>query len=323
MEIEIQSQDTEAKMKQALNPTTSTIMKMPSSGWKGLLDYFNSNPEEIESVIEERKEEGSSGMKAPFSLIQISRGESETSKADSKGYILDLPLKEVPGSSEYVTEPQARYTQANEVYSKPDIEFDDRLKWDPSLEQIEVPSEYENASKFMNSVKNSAEWAMKTLRKIYMTLREEQHQFINTLDPATLRPFNLTDCAEEIGIDESNVSRLTRGESLEIYTGSESYHISLKELSTSLHGVRRFRAVEKINEVFEREYEEGEALSDRDIAEMADIDIARKTINKYRNQESIPVSYEREKAYEAGVLEGPYRLTMDLNIWNAEEVSYS
>lgn len=312
MELDLKkTHDVDLKQKQQVNPATSNLIELPSGSWKDLLDYVSSNPEEIESVIDEGQEEGSSGLQAPFSLIQEQL--SQTEESEGEGYILDLPITGGSGSLEQITEPQARYRQAEEVYLKPDISFDQRLEWEPSLDQIEIPSKYENASRFLNSVKTSTRWAMDALKEIYMTVREEQHRFINTLDSQNFRPFTMTDCADEVGIDESTASRLVRGESLEIYTGDESYRMPLKEIFTSYDNVRKFRAVDEINEVLQMEYEDRTALSDNDIADAVNMDISRKTVQKYRSENDVPASRQREADYADR--ESPYQIDEDLDIW--------
>ena len=116
--------------------------------------------------------------------------------------------------------------------------------------------------------------------------------------PASLKPLTLKDVAQEIGVHEATVSRITSGK----YADTDWGVIPLKSLFSS--AVRTSGGEEEMSKTAVKEMVRniilsnttGKALSDQKISDILrekGISCARRTVNKYRKELNIDSSFER------------------------------
>lgn len=163
-----------------------------------------------------------------------------------------------------------------------------------------------NVKRFVNQTVKDARWFIhsihqrnQTLLKVSRAIVEFQRDFF-VRGPKALVPLTLKDIAGEVGVHEATVSRITTNK----YVQTEWGIFELKYFfSNSISGAgstgSRFskEAVKQIiKEILADQAGSGKALSDQRISELLSkrgIDIARRTVAKYRNELDISSSYER------------------------------
>jgi RNA polymerase sigma-54 factor len=159
-------------------------------------------------------------------------------------------------------------------------------------------------SRFVKGKLNDARWFIRsihqrnqTLLKTVKTIVEFQREFFRR-GPKYLVPLTLKDIASEIGVHEATVSRITTAKYVQTEWGIfELKYFFTNSISGSGSSGSRF-SKEGVKEVI-REIitEEGHRqLSDREIADILHekgIDLARRTVSKYRKELDIGSSFHR------------------------------
>jgi RNA polymerase sigma-54 factor len=165
----------------------------------------------------------------------------------------------------------------------------------------------EEEKAFVSSCLGNATWLMKsldqrtnTILRVASEIVRQQRAFL-TLGIAHLRPMALRNIAEAIGIHESTVSRVTSNKSMATPRGIFEMRFFF---TASIHAVgggetHAAEAVRhKIRTLIEAEGAGGSILSDDRIVQLlkeAGMDIARRTVAKYREAMRIPSSSERRR----------------------------
>ncbi len=171
---------------------------------------------------------------------------------------------------------------------------------------IAKKSKNREEKEFLSECLNSANWLVKsldqraqTILKVATALVEEQEMFF-TQGIEFLRPLNLKTIAEAISMHESTVSRVTSNK----YLASSRGVFELKYFFTSaigstsggdFHSAAAVR--HKLKQLIDDE-DPNRILSDDKIVELMKlqgIDIARRTVAKYRDAMNIPSSVERRR----------------------------
>jgi RNA polymerase sigma-54 factor len=156
-----------------------------------------------------------------------------------------------------------------------------------------IRKRFEAAKWFIASINQRRETMMKVMRAIV----EKQHVFFDTGE--NLRPMIYKDIAEVIGMDISTISRVVNGKYVQTENGVfELRHFFSDKLTTSSGEEVSNKEVKKtIKDIIEKE-DTDHPLSDDRIAEMLNKDglnIARRTVAKYREAMKIPVARLRRK----------------------------
>ncbi len=162
------------------------------------------------------------------------------------------------------------------------------------------------AREFLQERFRSANWLIKSIdqrqRTIYKVARSILDQQRDFFDKGVqhLRPLVLRDVAEDIGVHESTVSRVTTQKYLSCPHGLfELKYFFNPGISTSSGEMLASESVRAKIRDFIRDEKPDDPLSDQAIAEMlragAGIDIARRTVAKYREAMGIPTSGQRKK----------------------------
>lgn len=166
---------------------------------------------------------------------------------------------------------------------------------DPSLEDVRS---------FLKSKFRSAMWVIKGLEQRRENLRKVAEYIINyqkdflEKGPLFLKPLKLKDIADKLGLDPSTVSRIVAGKYVQTPRGI----FELKRFFDQ--GIRKGKEMvsatsikEMIRELIAQE-DKRMALTDKEIAEILrrrGIEIARRTVAKYREELGIPSSEIRRR----------------------------
>ena len=160
-------------------------------------------------------------------------------------------------------------------------------------------SEQKELNKFVNSSVKDARWFMNTINlwnstllKTSRAIVEFQRDFFRK-GPKYLVPLTLKDIANEIDMNESTISRISRGKYIQTEWGVfELKYFFTNEVSS---GNSKTAVKEIIKEIIDESKNE-KKLSDQkisDLLKMRGINIARRTVAKYRKELDIMPSFRR------------------------------
>jgi RNA polymerase sigma-54 factor len=157
-----------------------------------------------------------------------------------------------------------------------------------------VTKKLESARWFINAIHQRRTTILRTMRAIVKKQREFFEKGKNYL-----KPMILNDIAEEIGMDISTISRVTNGKYVQTDWGvfELKYFFSERMETTDGEEVSTKIIKARLQDIIDRE-DKSNPLSDQVIAELLKKDgfpIARRTVQKYREQLSIPVRRMRRE----------------------------
>lgn len=153
----------------------------------------------------------------------------------------------------------------------------------------------------------SANWLVKSLDQRAKTILKVSSEIVRQQDGFLaygvehLRPLNLKTVAEAIGMHESTVSRVTSNKYMATPRGVFELKFFFTSAIASTEGGEAHSAESvrhKIRQLIDAEEKEGDVYSDDRIVEIlkeTGIDIARRTVAKYREAMRIPSSVERRR----------------------------
>ena len=142
-----------------------------------------------------------------------------------------------------------------------------------------------------------------TILKVAKEIIKKQEKFLND-GVMSLRPLKLKDIADELDIHESTVSRITNSKT--IYTPRGTYDLkfffskSLNTLSDD-DGLSSKVVKEKIIQLINNEEK---VLSDNKLSKLLKeegINVARRTVTKYREEMTLPPSHQRKRLKQLAV----------------------
>jgi RNA polymerase sigma-54 factor len=164
---------------------------------------------------------------------------------------------------------------------------------------------------FVSDCLSSANWLVKSLDQRARTILKVSSEIVRQQDGffafgvEHLRPLNLKTVAEAIGMHESTVSRVTANKYMATPRGlfEMKFFFSSAIASTAGGEAHSSASVRKrIKQLIDAEAAEADVLSDDRIVEIlkeAGVDIARRTVAKYREALRIPSSVERRRLLKA------------------------
>ena len=152
----------------------------------------------------------------------------------------------------------------------------------------------------------SANWLIKSLQqraetilKVATELVHMQEEFFNK-GVQFLRPLTLRDVAQEVGVHESTVSRVTNGKYIGMWRGVYElkyfFTAAVGQTHTGeMHSAESVR--HRIKDLIEAETADSVLSDDRivEILSVDGVDIARRTVAKYRESMRIPSSIRRRR----------------------------
>ena len=188
---------------------------------------------------------------------------------------------------------------------------------DDGLPNLKVSTQYSDArsngsidsqaEEYINDKMRSAVWLIKSIqqrqRTIYKVaksiIRFQREYFDSGIE--YLRPLVLRDIAEDIGMHESTISRVTTNKYMQTPQGLfELKYFFNSGLSTSEGDFVASESVKsRIKEIVEKE-DQKKPLSDQKLAEILSeegINIARRTVTKYREVLKFGSSSERKRHF--------------------------
>jgi RNA polymerase sigma-54 factor len=159
--------------------------------------------------------------------------------------------------------------------------------------------------KFLREKFESAKWFIASIQQRRMTLMnimqailEKQYEFFE-FGPRSLKPMIYKDIADEIGMDISTISRVVNGKYVQSPVGIHElkYFFSEGLATDSGDEISNKHIKELIKEICENE-DKKNPLSDDQIADLLNqkgIQIARRTVAKYREQLKLPIARLRKE----------------------------
>jgi RNA polymerase sigma-54 factor len=169
-----------------------------------------------------------------------------------------------------------------------------------------------DAKAYVTEQLNNANWLVRSLEQRARTILKVSAEIVRQQDGflahgvSHLRPLNLKAIAEVTGMHESTVSRVTANKYMATPRGTFELKYFFSSAIQSAEGGEAHSAESVRHRI--RELIDGEApaaiLSDDRIVEVlrgAGIDIARRTVAKYREAMRIPSSVDRKKIKQSGV----------------------
>lgn len=164
---------------------------------------------------------------------------------------------------------------------------------DTSRDQLMLKQHLQEARYFINSLEARNE----TLLRVAQCIVEEQRAFLEYGDEA-MRPLVLRDVSEQLGIHESTVSRATANKYMLTPRGLyELKHFFSSHVQTTQGGVCSATAIQAMIKRLITTEDPSKPLSDATLSELLlkeGIQVARRTIAKYREGLNIPPSHERK-----------------------------
>jgi RNA polymerase sigma-54 factor len=163
------------------------------------------------------------------------------------------------------------------------------------------------AAEYVGDKMRAAQWLIKSIQqrqrtifRVAKSIVKFQREFLER-GVEGLRPLVLRDVAEDIGMHESTISRVTTNKYMQTPQGLfELKYFFNSGLSTSGgESVSSESVKNQIKEIIEKE-DSAKPLSDQKIAEMlsdATVNIARRTVTKYREMLRIGSSSERRRHF--------------------------
>jgi RNA polymerase sigma-54 factor len=173
--------------------------------------------------------------------------------------------------------------------------FEDNLKNVKNRDEKHfIREKYKNAEWIIKSVSDRN----RTLYQVAASIFSHQKAFLEHGDKF-LKPLTLKDVSDDIGRHIATVSRLTNGKYAQTPHGIfELKYFFVKQVNDNLTTNKRLE--QKIVEIIEGEDREN-PYSDDDIAHILSkegIEVARRTVAKYRSKMNIPLARERKRNYQ-------------------------
>lgn len=163
---------------------------------------------------------------------------------------------------------------------------------DSSRDQVTLKNHLQEARYFINALEARNE----TLLRVAQCIVEEQRAFMEYGDEA-MRPLVLRDVSEQLGIHESTVSRATANKYMLTPRGLyELKHFFSSHVSTTQGGVASATAIQAMIKRLIAAEDPAKPLSDAALADILlkeGIQVARRTVAKYREGLNLPPSHER------------------------------
>lgn len=177
---------------------------------------------------------------------------------------------------------------------------------------VQAGARSETEKTFVADCAAQANWLVKSLDQRAKTILKVASEIVRQQDAFLafgvefLRPLNLKTVAEAIGMHESTVSRVTSNKYVSTPRGVFELKFFFTAAIQSVDGVSTHSAESvrrRIKTMIDGEGADGDVLSDDRIVEIlkeTGIDIARRTVAKYREALRIPSSIERKRMLRVG-----------------------
>jgi RNA polymerase sigma-54 factor len=198
----------------------------------------------------------------------------------------------------FVQKKQGRWTVALNPEHMPRLKINSHYQGmikraDSSRDQQVLKQHLQEARYFINSLEARNE----TLLRVAQSIVEEQRAFLE-YGPEAMRPLVLRDIAEQLGIHESTVSRATANKYMLTPRGLyELKYFFSSHVQTTGGGICSATAIQAMIKRMIAAENPARPLSDSTLSELLlkeGIQVARRTVAKYREGLGIPPSHERK-----------------------------
>jgi RNA polymerase sigma-54 factor len=178
-----------------------------------------------------------------------------------------------------------------------------RLRVNAHYEKMVVRGDSSSQNKYLQDHLQEARWFIKslhsrndTLLKVARTIVDQQRAFFDH-GPEAMKPLVLHDIAEAVGMHESTISRVTTSKYMLTPRGIfELKYFFSSHVGTVDGGTCSATAIRSLIKKLVEKEPPSKPISDSKIAEMLEkqgINVARRTIAKYRESLNIPPSSQR------------------------------
>jgi len=254
----------------------------------------------FDDLVRRRQIDIARALKVPVEEVQTA--------LDLIGTLSPVPGNQVSGADAQYVYPDLIVERVGEDYV---VTLNDR-----NVPRLRISSAYEHVLKdgapkngetrdYVVSKLNSARWLIqtieqrrKTMVKVMRAIVEEQREFFDS-GILHLKPLTLQDIASKIGMHESTVSRVTSGKYVQTPRGvfELKYFFSSGLNTQGGDDISAKSAKAIIAKLIEGE-DKHDPLSDQKLMEMLQsqgLDIARRTVAKYREQLNVPNARFRKR----------------------------
>lgn len=253
----------------------------------------------IKSVIEEylddikKKKYEHIARKLAISIDEVLKAVKIIEKLEPRpGRNFSKTVVNVPVPDVYVNKVEGQYQIILNDEGIPKLRLNKLYRQLFTEKQLQTQERKYLKEKFKNAVEflKSLEQRNKTIYRVTESLLKFQKDFFDK-GVSYLRPLNLRDVAGELGLHESTISRVTSNKYLACEHGIFNFKFFFSNaLSSNQGNVSTTLVKELIQNIINEEKAEN-PLSDKEIAEILQkrgIDIARRTVAKYREELKIP-----------------------------------
>jgi RNA polymerase sigma-54 factor len=266
------------------------------------------------------------GLTDPLALKIIAEHLDLLQRRDFRGIarVEEVSVEDVAVAADVIgafePRPGREFTDEDPIYITPDIyvhKIGDeyhvvlnedglpKLRVSRAYREVLNQTEAKETREYVREKVRSAVWMIKsihqrqrTIVKVMQSILRFQREFFDR-GPEHLRPLNLRDVAEDIGMHESTVSRVTTNKYVQtphgVYELKFFFNSSIR--TSDGDSIASESVKEKIRAVVAKE-DPRRPLSDQRIAEIlraSNIDIARRTVTKYRESMKILSSTRRKQ----------------------------
>lgn len=184
--------------------------------------------------------------------------------------------------------------------------------------KVSANAKLDTDKSFISTCLQNANWLVKSLEQRQRTILKVASEIVRLQDTFLakgvehLRPLNLRTIADAIGMHESTVSRVTSNKHMSTPRGifELKYFFSASIATTNGDDAHSAEAVRfKIKQMIDKETPDAVLSDDAIVARLreAGVDIARRTVAKYRDSLRIPSSVERRREKSAVRRDKPVR----------------
>jgi RNA polymerase sigma-54 factor len=275
------------------------LLQLKARGLEGELPWRIVD-KHFDDLVRRRQIDIARSLKVPVEEVQTA--------LDLIGTLSPVPGNQVSGADAQYVYPDLIVERVGEDYV---VTLNDR-----NVPRLRISSAYEHVLKdggakngetreYVVSKLNSARWLIqtieqrrKTMVKVMRAIVEEQREFFDS-GILHLKPLTLQDIASKIGMHESTVSRVTSGKYVQTPRGvfELKYFFSSGLNTQGGDDISAKSAKAIIAKLIEGE-DKKDPLSDQKLMEMLQsqgLDIARRTVAKYREQLNIPNARFRKR----------------------------
>lgn len=289
----------------------SHLMAVPDEVLNVVTGSILHNPEAIEAVLQNKKEEFTAGsdrakkVQTIYSSLTPSKGDVNKKGG---GLIISPDLRTLEGHvRSYTVGITPDVTYMGRKNEKPEVVLSDHLRGTPVLSLLEIDSSmYPETSRLVSQLRNFDGWKRRTLIRAYVILGGVQGEYFEDFNSTKLNVFIQQDLANGLNMNVGTVNRILANRWVEARNISgEQRFFYAKDLFVTKDRLNKLLVLPLLNKIMTEEFERRKAYHDSEISERVH-SLARRTIAKYREESNIPNIGDRNNIYRFGDLTQPF-----------------